>query len=275
VRWFPALELRWSGAPDPARLDRLLAHLDDNSPTAIEESPSGVRIFFGSRAQRECAVHRARDFDPAIACEPVDVPDDDWAERSQAALRSITAGNIVVSPPWDVTRIDGAITIIIQPSMGFGTGHHASTRLCLELLQRVPVAGASVLDVGTGSGVLAIAAATLGAARVVAVDNDADAVTAARENVARNDVEPRVELRCEEFAAMAAEFDLVMANLTGTLLSREARRLGSLVSNGGRVVASGIELHEADDVIAAFDTAGLTLSARVDQDGWTGLLLRK
>jgi ribosomal protein L11 methyltransferase len=275
VRWFPALEVRWPATPDPAEIERLLAFLDDDAPTAIEEIPAGVRVFFASRAQRECALHRFQACDGRVTCVPLDVADDDWAERSQATLRSVTIRRMIVSPPWDVIRRDGLITIVIQPSMGFGTGHHASTRLCLELLQDVPIAGRSVLDVGTGSGVLAIAAAALGASFVAAIDHDADALASARENAVRNQVDAAIEFGLVDLhAGMERRFDVVIANLTGGLLIREARRLTDLIAPDGTLVASGIERYETDDVVAALSATGLHLVKQVDQDGWTGLQCR-
>ena len=118
----------------------------------------------------------------------MDLPDDDWVARSQQALTAITAGPFVVAPPWDVpaTVADGQHLIVIEPSMGFGTGHHATTRLCLRALGAVDVAGRTVVDVGTGSGVLAMAAALAGAAAVTAIDNDPDAVAAAERSAALN-----------------------------------------------------------------------------------------
>jgi ribosomal protein L11 methyltransferase len=167
--------------------------------------------------------------------------------------------------------------ITIARSMGFGTGHHASTRLCLSLLQRVPLDGAAVLDVGTGSGVLAIAAKRLGAARVVAVDHDPDALVAARENVERNRTGESVTLAHADLGEPAPAwdhaFDVLLANLTGALLVRQAATLNRFVSRAGRVILSGILADEADGVIAAFAAQGARLDTRLDEEEWVGLLL--
>jgi len=172
VRRYPALELTWSGPIDRDGLDLLLADLDDFGPTALDETPDGVRLFFLAAAARDAALARVGDHHAGVQGRALDVPDEAWAERSQAALQPVGVDGLVVTPPWgDVGRFTG-VPVIVQPSMGFGTGHHASTRLCLRLLQTIPIAGRSVLDVGTGSGVLAIAAVKLGAVRAVAIDVD-------------------------------------------------------------------------------------------------------
>ena len=161
--------------------------------------------------------------------------------------------------------------IVIQPSMGFGTGHHATTRLCLAALQNLDLKGQRVIDVGTGSGVLAIAASLLGAARVVAIDDDPDAIQAARENVALNegaDVETRIsDLR----SAMSERFDVAVANLTGGLLIQAAKALQALARSGGHLVLSGFMAHEAADVLSAY--SALAVRSRTDEDEWACLVL--
>ena len=147
----------------------VLAAVDGCRPPAVEDTATGLRLFFVASADRDAAAATLASSLPACVATPVDVPDERWAERSQASLSAITVGAITVAPPWDLPE-DRSGVIIIEPSMGFGTGHHASTRLCLRLLQEVTVSGSRVLDAGTGSGVLAIAAWQLGAACVVAVE---------------------------------------------------------------------------------------------------------
>jgi ribosomal protein L11 methylase PrmA len=174
---YPALEVRCDDA------DLVLALIDDFHPTALEERDGAARVFFASSAERDAA----RDaLETRYHVEAFDVPDEDWARRSQANLQPITIGRLTVFPTNPKSLIPNPCSIVIQPSMGFGTGHHATTQLCVEALQAIDVSGAHVLDVGTGSGVLAIAAVRLGAARALGIDVDEDAITAARENLTLN-----------------------------------------------------------------------------------------
>jgi len=290
VRSYPALDLTWPSGPTDDQIEQLLAEIDDAGPTAVEERPSGLRVFFATAAARERAAAQLG------RGTPIDVPDEDWAERSQAALGPVRVGNIVVAPPWhhkSTPEVDfllkkddaasfgeeidlrGRFVITIQPSMGFGTGHHASTRLCLALLQRVPVERRRVLDIGTGSGVLAIAAWRLGAGSVTGIDYDADALESARENVERNGATAGVTLvqsDLDTLAARSPSFDVVLANLTGALLTREARAIAALLSPGAHLILSGIQLDEEQRVADAFAAAGCDARDRLEEDGWAGLL---
>ncbi len=278
TRVYPGLDVSWPDAPE---LDadevsgRVLAELDEFGPVAAEPVPSGLRVFFGSREDRDVAAAHIR---VALAClaEPVDVPDEQWAERSQAALTAVTVGRLTVAPPWDLPA-DRAGVIVIQPSMGFGTGHHASTRLCLRLLQEAPVSGARVLDVGTGSGVLAIAARMLGAESVVAVDFDADAVTSARECAELNHMSDTIDIRqtdIEHDGVVRGEpFTLILANLTSGMLVRMAGRLLQLIVPSGTLIVSGVTREEETAVTGAFVDLGAQVGARLSEDEWVGLQL--
>ncbi len=273
ARTYPALDVIWTIRPDDDRLDRLVAEVDEESPRAVEALADRLRIFFPSALARRRAAVRLVALEPDLTCQPVDVPDEDWAARSQADLGSVRVGRLVIAPPWarpDVTA--SGLLVVIHPSTGFGTGHHASTRLCLQLLQSEMVDGLRVLDVGTGSGVLAIAAARLGAARVLATDHDSDALKSARENVALNAVSDRVRLELAEIAALRQPaVDLVLANLTGATLMRYARELTEFVQPGGSLIASGLALDEAAQVTATFAREGMRLARDEAEDGWSGL----
>jgi ribosomal protein L11 methyltransferase len=161
--------------------------------------------------------------------------------------------------------------VIIQPSLGFGTGHHATTRLCLGALQQHGLEGATVLDVGTGSGVLAIAASLLGAARVIAIDDDPDAVQAAQENAARN--RAAVDFSVADLRAIAlSQFDLVLANLTGALLVESAARLQALTTRRAPLILSGFMGDEEAGVVAAFPQCRVV--DRSQEDEWVCVTLQ-
>lgn len=270
MRTWPALRVCGlaAGSPDAVSWpDLVQAALCDHPVAAIEETSADEwRVFFQAAAERDAAAAALASAYPTLTVQTLDVDDEDWAARSQANLRAIEAGRIIVAPPWDRRAGSDRIEIVIEPSMGFGTGHHATTRLCLQALQHIPLTGARVLDVGTGSGVLAIAAVRLGAASAVGIDDDPDAVQAARDNVALNAAHAvtldTIDLRTYTVDA----YDVLTANLTGGLLVATAAHLQRLTRPGGHLILSGFMTHEVEAVFAAFDQCG-----RVDhssEDEW-------
>ena len=264
MRTWPALEVTFN---DPASDELLQAAISDYQIAAIEEvAPTTWRVFFHTPDERDrAAAALASDFSDG-SITSFDVADEDWAARSQASLQAIRVGKIIVAPPWDVPDV-----IVIQPSMGFGTGHHATTRLCLAALQRVDMAGARVLDVGTGSGVLAIAAGVFGATYALGIDDDPDAVHAARENVALN-AALTVEIRVADLRTMPDErFDVVLANLTGGLLILAADRLQAFAAQAGQLILSGFMQQEEQDVLAAFPA--FDMRDRTQEDEWVCVTL--
>ena len=281
---YPALDLRFAPGPGAGGLqDLLYAELDPFEPMAIQENEAGDswRVFFRTAGGRGAA-RRAllSEFRNALDVSPVDVDDEDWARRSQASLKPVRIGRLTIAPPWDVPQPPTAdrrplsereVLVVIEPSMGFGTGHHATTRLCLELLQTIDVTGKSVIDVGTGSGVLAIAAAKLGASRVVGIDNDPDALQNARENLERNAVRDVVELREGDTSIGTEAAAVVLANLTPALLQRVSADLRRMTVPGGVLIVSGFAQEEAQDVV---ETLGLVEVERRVQDNWAAAALR-
>jgi ribosomal protein L11 methyltransferase len=275
ARLYPALEVVWPACPTDLDRELLLAAVDDELPTAVEETTRGARVFFASAAARGRAAGRIASALP-VSCTPVEVSDERWAERSQEALPPVRVGDfVIVTKPGVIPGFTATRLLVIRPSMGFGTGHHASTRLCLQLLQQVPLNGASVLDIGTGSGILAIAAAMLGAASVRAIDNDADAIQSAGENLALNGVDRSIALRHCDLSGLSGDSpaDLVTANLTGAHLIASAPRLDALVSSVGRLLLGGLQRHEEQDVCQAFAAQRWATASRAEEDGWVGLIL--
>ncbi len=279
MKSYAALDVR-TDAPD-----LLLAIVDDFGPTAVEERGETVRIFFLTPDDRDAA-HRALAAQFPVAA--VDVPDEDWARRSQENLKAITVGRITVAPPWaedpspeppapgskTVSPQPSGLRVVILPSMGFGTGHHATTRLCLAALQAVDLTNATLLDVGTGSGVLAIAADLLGAACAIGIDFDPDAIQSARESFELNPGARHVTFEVIDLAARALPVvDVVTANLTGALLVRSAETLLAAVRPGGTLILSGLQSNERDEVCRAFAPSAVVWER--DEDGWVGLAVKK
>jgi ribosomal protein L11 methyltransferase len=273
---YPALEV--AGGIDS---DFLLALVDDFNPSAVDTRDSIVTIFFPDSARRDRAKDVIASAHPDVAVHARDIDDEDWARRSQENLTAITVGRITVSPPWNVpprtnaeTRNPSPVTIVIAPSTGFGTGHHATTRLCLQALQELDLTGAHVLDVGTGSGVLAIAARMLGAAEALGIDDDPDAIQAAMENVARNPGADRVRLEVRDLrSAPLPAADVITANLTGALLMRSANLLLAALTPAGSLIVSGLQRHERDEVVRAFGQAHITWEHAEDE--WVALVFRR
>jgi ribosomal protein L11 methyltransferase len=266
MKLYPALDVQ-------STADVVLALVDDFSPSAVETGADAMRIFFPAADSRDAACAELRGH--GYSTIPLEVSDEDWARRSQEQLPPITIGRITVFPnPESQISNPDRVFLIILPSMGFGTGHHATTRLCLEALQRIDLTGAVVLDVGTGSGILAIAADLLGAAAAVGLDHDEDAIQSARDNLALNPSATHTSFEQRDLtSAPLPKADVITANLTGALLVRAAPALLAATHRGGTIVLSGILTEEGDAVRRAF-TAADVIEERQEAE-WQCLRLMK
>ncbi len=207
-----------------------------------------------------------------------EVPDEDWGEGWKKDFKALDVGRVRVRPSWiEAPPPPGSVEVVLDPGMAFGTGTHPTTSLCLaalsELLSARP--GATVLDVGTGSGLLAIAARKLGAGRVAANDIDPIAVEVARENAARNGA--AVELTGAPVETVAGTFDVVVANILANVLVALAPTLAARVAPGGVLFLSGILAPQEDEVRRAHVEEGLEpLPGGDRRDGeWSLLALRR
>lgn len=204
--------------------------------------------------------------------------DEDWLAGWKARWRPQRVGRrFVVTPSWeDVPAQPGDLVLRLDPGMAFGTGDHPTTRSCLRLLEAALRPGERVLDIGTGSGVLAIAAALLGARHVYAVDHDPEAVRTARENVARHGLEDRVRVELVEVNAEVlprlGPVDLVLANLLSSLLLPLLPALPGTLAARGRAILAGLLETERPAFEAALQAAGLRVVATDeeanDEGGW-------
>jgi ribosomal protein L11 methyltransferase len=261
--------------------ERVLAELLELAPGGVEERDDGdvveYAVYGAAGELPELPALRAAAGAALVEVTTSQVADD-WAERWKAFHEPIEIGAVrpggpvrLVRPPWAPAR-DGRLDLVIDPAQAFGTGAHPTTRLCLELLLELEPGGALV-DVGCGSGVLAIAAAKLGWAPVLGLDHDREAVHATRSNAAANGVP--IDARRHDLLhdGPAPGAPVVLANLLRPLLLRVAAD-GFADRAPDALVASGLLAHEGDEVAAAFARQGLREADRRAEGEWVALLLR-
>jgi ribosomal protein L11 methyltransferase len=256
------LEIREGGRDGPVEL---IAHLRPAPRTG--SVIRAIRRRLRAIAATGARVGRAR-------VEARRVADPGWALQWRHRFRVTRIGRAMwVHPAWDPPpRGARGIRIRLDPGMGFGTGAHPTTRLCLGALEALGRRKARVLDLGTGSGILAIAAARLGARRVVAVDPDPVACAEARRNAAANRVASRVRVRLGTLArAGRGRFDAIVANLEAKLLGPLVPALAGRLAPGGALVLSGLLRREGPPLRAAMRRAGLRLGRTRATAGWIAL----
>jgi ribosomal protein L11 methyltransferase len=261
----------------PQQAELVLAELAVLAPNGVEEerAPGYVEyaIYGGEGELPDLGLLEAIAGDALVEVSASEVPDD-WADRWQDFHRPLlVGGRIWLRPSWEASR-EGAVDVVVDPGQAFGTGAHPTTRLCLEQLLEAERAGGGrgpLSDLGTGSGVLAIAAAKLGWGPVAGFDHEPAALEAAAANGAANGVElelRKVNLR-EELPQLAPT---VLANLTAPLLRGVAERLGER-QPPDRLICSGLLQTEADDVSSAFAAAGLAVRERRSDGDWAAISL--
>ncbi len=207
-----------------------------------------------------------------------EVLDEDWSDSWKAYYKPIHVGRrLVIKPSWEKYHAhEEELIIEIDPGMAFGCGTHATTSLCLGLLEEYIRPGMAVYDIGTGSGILAAAAALLGASRVVAVDIDPVACRTACENAERNKVTGQVEVvQGDLLKLLETGADLIVANIIANVIIDLAPQAAGALKPGGIFVASGIISERAAEVIAAFTAAGLTVEEQLAEGPWVALVGKK
>ncbi|MBA2721066.1 MAG: 50S ribosomal protein L11 methyltransferase [Chloroflexi bacterium] len=268
----PAFELVDEGLGarvDPTRPSIVRAYLPARDPAAAERAAAEAREALGHL--------QAFGLRPIGALTTRIVHEADWAEAWKKHFPVMRIGRrIVIKPTWlDHAPAPGDVVLDLDPGMAFGTGLHPTTRLCLASLETIAERGllddARVLDVGCGSGILAIAAAKLSAASVHGVDTDPIAIEATQANVARNGLTDRVSASAGSLPSGQPPSDLVLANLIASLLITLAGSLRDELRPGGVILASGIFVDREPEVRAAFAAAGLDVTGRLDEGEWVAL----
>jgi ribosomal protein L11 methyltransferase len=227
--------------------------------------------YFEDAATAEEARAALAEAHPSARMQLAEEQQQDWSNAWKAHIKSVQVGRLWVGPPWEAQSAPAdKVRLVIEPKMAFGTGDHPTTSLCLgavdDYMSTHP--GASVLDVGTGTGVLAIAAKKLGAGRVVGTDNDPVSVELARENAVDNGT-PELELSGKELTAVEGTFDLVVANILANTLIELAPLIVPKVKD--RLLMAGVLAHQKAEVEAAYVNLGLVPEPGAQQGEWVRL----
>ena len=239
--------------------------------------PDGTDI-----ARQRRAVRRALASLPATATRTRWLREEDWAEAWKAYFPVLhVSRRLVVCPAWRSYRARaGEAVIRLDPGMAFGTGQHPTTLMCLQALEETVRPGADVLDLGAGSGILALAAARLGALRgspasVLALDTDPVAVRAARENVRLNGLEAIVRVEEGTLRAGMGPFDVIAANISAAVIVELAEAMAAALKPGGVLIAGGFSEARAGEVAAALTAAGLRAERTLSEGEWRTLVGRR
>lgn len=248
---------------------------DEDGHVRLEEIRSGLPAF-RARTDADCG---------SLAVTTVSLQEEDWAHNWQKYYQAFPVGeHLYIVPEWERGKAvpDGRKPVYLNPGLIFGTGNHGTTRLCLEGLEKYIQPGQPVLDLGCGSGILAIAALVLGASEAKGCDIDPKAVRVAAENAGFNGVEDRLRVYCgdvtgdEALAAdLAGKYPLVLANIIADVIIPLSAYVGDFLAADGVFLCSGIIAHRADDVKAALEGNGFTIFDRQDREGWVSFAAKK
>lgn len=253
-------------APVPDRVT-VKAYLPDDHTTAHR------------RAQIDIGVRLVAHLAPVTELRERRVGADEWQNGWREFFHVQRIGKrMVVCPTWrEHDAHPDEVIIHLDPGMAFGTGHHPTTRMCLEVIERIVRRGDRVLDLGCGSGILSIAAVKLGAERAVGLEIDPVAVSAGRKNIALNDAAGAVDLvhgTLPSPSAPPASFDLVVANISARVVMEMADRLVGCAADGATLLVSGVLDKHAEEVTGALRAAGVSVEERRDDGDWVALVGR-
>ena len=267
-------------AVDPSYQDRLVAELDRLGFEAYLQDDEEIRAYIPSSRWSATLNTQVRRLLSKIGLPPdariTVIPPQNWNQRWEDTIEPVAVGVFIVTPSWhrDQSRELGLIPLEIDPKMSFGTGYHATTRLILHMLPSVVRGGERVLDAGTGTGILAIAAARLGASFVVGVDIDPWSERNALENCDRNGVADVVRIRlCDVEAVEETAFDVILANIQLDVIVRSFASLRSRLVTGGRILVSGILRSQAHELARFVESMDMHVEdSRVEGDWWATAL---
>ncbi len=260
-----------------AGVNRVICYLtdDEDGRARLEELKAGLPAFRG-RTGADCG---------SLAVHTRPLREEDWAHNWQKYYQPFPVGEkLYIVPEWERGKPvpEGRTPVYLNPGLIFGTGSHGTTRLCLEGVERFVAPGAPVLDLGCGSGILAIAALALGASRAKGCDIDPKAVKVAEENASFNGLEDRLEVFCGDVtgdealtAALEGQYPLVLANIIADVIIPLSGHVGRYLAPGGVFLCSGIIAHRAEDVRAALEGNGFAVFETREREGWVSFAARR
>lgn len=258
--------------------------LIDESILNADKTIASVSVYLpAERSVPECISFLRERFEASdltdAKIETVGVNEEDWANSWKAYYKPIKIGErLVIVPAWEkYTPAEGELIVRMDPGMAFGTGTHETTRLVIKLLETYTKEGCRMLDVGTGSGILAICASKLGAGECRAYDIDPMAVRVANENIKDSGL---TNITCQVSDLLrqvdkSKPYDLICANIVADIIIRMTPDVGELMHKDTVLLASGIILERSDDVVACFEEHGFRIVERLEENGWCGLAVMK
>jgi len=267
-------------APDESR-DALTYKLKELGYLGLYEDGETLHAYFDHTCSIDSLCDKLSSFrevlkssglDPSFSFTHTLLPAQDWNEIWKKSITPIRAGNAVtIIPPWEHAG-EGCVVIMIDSGMAFGTGHHETTRACLAHIEKISGshAGKSLLDIGTGTGILAIGASKMGFSKITAIDIDPLAVIAARENIRLNG-RTNIEVEAGDISVVEGTFDIIIANLISGILIEIASKVVLHLNAGGLVILSGMLSGEEDMVADAYRKSGLDLKEKSFDDKWVTL----
>jgi ribosomal protein L11 methyltransferase len=245
----------------------------------VHEDGIALITHFPPEADIERVAAAVRDADPGADVAVGRAADTDWSEAWKVLLSTQVVGALRIAPPWLAADLDPDTTVVVDPGMAFGTGDHPTTRGVVRLMQRLPIAGSRVADLGAGSAVLAIAAAKLGARSVTAIELDPDAIGNADENVERNGVGTSVHVVEGDailLLPLIAPVDIILANIVSGVHIELLPVMARVLSTGGHAVISGILVDEREMISARLADSGWQIDDEdVEDIWWTATISRR
>lgn len=213
----------------------------------------------------------------SFAIEVSEVRNQDWNRQWEDTVVPVeVTQNVAIKPSWKEYNGDAGIVIEIDPKMSFGTGHHETTRMMIRLLEKFIKGGEKVFDIGTGTGVLAIAAVKLGAMSCVAIDNDDWSIENARENINKNGVSDKIQLIKGDLTSVPdSEFDIVVANLNRNTLLYIGNELSSRCAKGGVLLVTGVLTLDEEDITGCYVEKGFVSVEAIREAEWSALVFRR